>query len=554
MKSYPPLIAGAPGEVSSWIHCLRASALLRDAFGALTLKRALDRGGAAEAGDDRVVARVGLSTMEDSDRALEAAHTAQREWAKTSFAHRQAFGAAFHELVRDTADDIVDVLVAEGHPRRLAQWEVAGAIHGSSPETLASNAAMMRSVRWVGQREIRLVRKPDGVVCLSPPQNAAAANTMLGMLVLMAGNALVVKAPRSTPLGVAYVCHEILAPLLERFDAPPGTLSMVCGEPEEILDQWLESPYVDDLMYFGSSARGIEIGHRFAQRGKKPVLELAGNDGVMVWRDAELDLAARALGECFYGSAQICMVPKYVIAHPEIADELIDRLCDVCDGMRPGMPEEPDAVLSPVLKTGEFFTVLEEALQAGAKLVRGGDRMDHDGTPSSSGVFLSPTVLRVDSFELARRLTAVTDETFFPLLPVVVPDDAPGDELLESMLRFVDGNTYGLRNSLWATDPAVVDAFAEQVTNGGLLKINDSHIGFVSGLATHGGNQLSGGVFGETNFPMVRTSHLQGISIATGVTPRASVFDSAAPPVPGAADLARGGVDPVPETPEGTSR
>lgn len=529
MRSYPPLIAGEDGAVASWVHCLRASALLKDAFGSLRLKRSLDRGGELDPDDDRVVARVGLSTREDSERALRLARSAQPAWGTTPFSHRMAFGNAFHQRVRDKADEIVEVLISEGHPRRLAQWEVAGTLHGSSPETLASNAALMSSARRVGQREIRLVRKPDGVVCLSPPQNAAAANTMLGMLVLMAGNALVVKAPRSSPLGVAYVCREILAPLLEQFEAPPGVLSMVCGEPATVLEQWLDSPYVDDVMYFGSSERGIAFGQQCAARGKKPVLELAGNDGVVVWADAELDLAAQALGECFYGSAQICMVPKHVLAHPDIADELIDRLRKVCEQIRPGLPEAPDALLSPVLKTTDFFAVLEQALDAGATLVRGGERMDHDGTLSSSGIFVNPAVLRVDSLERAKRVRAVTEETFFPLLPVVVPAPAPPEELAESMLGFVNSNAYGLRNSLWAQDQAVVDAFADGVVNGGLLKINDSHIGFVSGLATHGGNGLTGGVHGECNFPMLRTSHLQGISIATGVSPREAVFDSVQP-------------------------
>ncbi|MEU0108427.1 aldehyde dehydrogenase [Streptomyces sp. NPDC006251] len=545
MRSYSPYIAGRDAEPSKWIYCLRASALLDDAFGALSLKRELDRGAEPDPADTRIAGRVGLSSLAQSEAALQAAHEAQRQWAKVPFKERLAFGAAFHAALRDRVDEFVDVLVAEGHPRRLAQWEVAGCITGSSSETLAANAEMMEFSQRVGQREVRLVRKADGVVCLSPPQNAAASNSLLGISALIAGNSLVVKAPRSTPLGVAWAWREIAAPLLEEFGAPPGTLSIVCGAPRALLDQWLSSPYVDDIMYFGDSARGIELGNECSRNGKKPVLELAGNDGVLVWKDAELDLAARALSECFYGSSQICMVPKYVLAHPDIADELTARLVKLVEQLRPGRPEAEDAVLSPVMKTADFFTVLEESLAAGATLVRGGERMDYDGTISSSGVFVTPTVLRVDGLQAAEQVRAVREETFFPMLPVVVPSPASDAEILQDAIAFINGNRYGLRNSLWARDPGVIDAFCDEVGNGGLLKINDSHLGFVPSLPTHGGTGLTGGVFGECNFPMLRTSHLQGISIATDVTPRISVFDSALPPGQAAV--------PAPET-EGATR
>jgi hypothetical protein len=65
---------------------------------------------------------------------------------------------------------------------------------------------------------------------------------------------------------------------------------------------------------------------------------------------------------------------------------------------------------------------------------------------------------------------------------------------------------------VWARAPDVIAAFAAGVTNGGLLKINDSHIGFVKYLGTHGGTGLTGGPFGELHYPLFRTSHLQGIT------------------------------------------
>src|SRR5262249_10201585 len=108
----------------------------------------------------------------------------------------------------------------------------------------------------------------------------------------------------------------------------------------------------------------------------------------------------------------------------------------------------------------------------------------------------------------------------------VVPRPAQSREMLRGCLQFMENNPYGLRNSLWSNDPGIASEFCDHLSNGGVLKVNDSHIGFVAAMPTHGGTGLSGGPFGECNFPLLRTTHLQGISIATAVTPRRAVFDS----------------------------
>jgi len=217
--------------------------------------------------------------------------------------------------------------------------------------------------------------------------------------------------------------------------------------------------------------------------------------------------------ECFYGSSQICMVPKYAVAHPDIADDLIERLLARVKGIQPGFPEDPEVVLSPVLKADRFFEYLEEAREQGAATLCGGSRIDVEGQPSAMGFFLEPTVLRIDGLEQARQLSCVREETFFPMLPVIVPDHN-GVGLLDRVIDFVNANPYGLRNSLWAADEDVVERFVNEVHNAGLLKVNDSHIGFAPVLATHGGTGRTGGPYGELHYPILRTSHLQGAAVA----------------------------------------
>jgi acyl-CoA reductase-like NAD-dependent aldehyde dehydrogenase len=294
------------------------------------------------------------------------------------------------------------------------------------------------------------------------------------------------------------------------------------------MDEWLASPLVNDIFYFGDSAEGLRLQSECIQYGKKPVLELAGNDGVVVWCDADLALAATAITECFVGSGQLCMVPNYVLVHPDVADELVERVCQMAGRIRPGYPDDPEVLLAPVRRSERFFTLLEQSLDQGASLVCGGRRLDVDGSPSETGVFIEPTVLRIDRLAGARDLPVVRHESFFPLLPILVPPAMSDDKLVELFVDFVNGNEYGLRNSVWARDAAVVDRLVAGISNGGLLKVNDSHIGFVRYLPTHGGSGRTGGVYGEANYPVLRTSRLQGVSIADGIDPQAAAFDLSA--------------------------
>ncbi|KAA0942487.1 aldehyde dehydrogenase family protein [Streptomyces apricus] len=513
-------------ESAEWVYVLNSGALLDDVFSSLTLKRKLEQGRISpEDRADVVVGRVAKADRETCRRAVEAAAEAAPVWGAFPLDVRiREFGALLHAGLAERAEEIAEILVQEGHPRMLAEWQVSGMLECFGPESVSFYRSQMLQEFHRGERRLQVRRQPDGVVCVNPPQNAPLSSALLGVTAVMGGNSLVVRAPRSGPLGVMYVMQEIVAPALDALGAPPGTLNVVCGDPGPMLSAWLDSPDVDDIMYFGSSENGTRFEARCVAEGKKPILELAGNDVVAVWKDADVDLAAEALTESFYGSGQLCMIPNQVLVHPEVADELLAALVRKVGHIRPGHPDEPDVLLTPVLRNEKFFAYLDDARAKGAEVACGGHAMQLDETRDPNGIFLEPTVVVVRGLENARDVDAVAHETFFPLLPFVVAEPAPDAELLERFVDFVDSNAYGLRNSLWARDTAVVDRYLARVRNGGLVKVNDSHIGFLPCLPTHGGTGLTGGVFGEANYPILRTTHVQGVSVSTGSRPHDAVF------------------------------
>jgi len=525
IMSYPSYIGDRDVDGVGWVYTVTAGSLLEDVFTSVSLKRALEQDPDSEAHFHRyVVGRCAVAGAADIDASIEAAAAAAPEWAAMPLAHRMKLGPMFREQLVRHRETFLDLLVAEGHPRRLATWEFTCLLQVFSEESCSWYASQMHTEFTHGERRLIVRRQPDGVVCVNPPQNAPAPSAALAIPALMAGNAVIVRAPRSIALSTMYTLRELAAPVLRELNAPPGTLNVLCGRPRQTIDRWLEHPKVDDIFYFGGSVEGLRFQAECVARGKKPILELAGNDGLVVWRDADLALAAEAITECFYGSGQICMVPNYVIAHPAIAEELLARLCEQAKTVRPGYPEDESVLLSPVRRSEKFFAILDQALEGGAELVCGARRVEMDGTSSVAGVFLEPTVVRVNGLTDSRQLDIVRHETFFPLMPVVVPGAGSDGALLDEIIRFVNANEYGLRNSLWAREESVISRFVGRVSNGGLLKVNDSHIGFLPYLPTHGGTGLTSGIHGEANYPILKTSHLQGVSISAGIRPRHAVF------------------------------
>jgi acyl-CoA reductase-like NAD-dependent aldehyde dehydrogenase len=523
--SYPSYIAGRDVEGVGWVYTVTAGSLLEDVFTSVSLKRRLEQDPESEARFHRyVVGRCAVAGAADVDASIEAAAAAAPEWGAMPLAHRMKLGPMFRERLIANRETFLELLVAEGHPRRLAEWEFSCLLQVFSDESCSWYAQQMHTEFTHGERRLIVRRQADGVVCVNPPQNAPAPSAALAIPALMAGNAVVVRAPRSIALSTMYTLREIAAPVLRELSAPPGTLNVLCSRPKQTLDAWLAHPKVDDIFYFGGSEAGLRFQAECVSRGKKPILELAGNDGLVVWRDADLEMAAEAITECFYGSGQICMVPNYVVAHPAIADELLARVCEQAKEVRPGYPEDGDVLLSPVRRSEKFFAILNQALEGGAGLVCGGRRTELDGTPSVAGVFLEPTVVRVDGLADSRQLDIVRHETFFPLLAVVVPEPEHDGAMLDRIINFVNDNEYGLRNSLWAREDSVISRFVGRVRNGGLLKVNDSHIGFLPYLPTHGGTGITSGIHGEANYPILKTSHLQGVSISAGIRPRLAVF------------------------------
>ncbi|GGZ28951.1 hypothetical protein GCM10010365_56450 [Streptomyces poonensis] len=239
-----------------------------------------------DAHPDTILGRCALAGPGHMDAALHAARRAADEWGGSPPDRRAALAEAFRARLRDHADTLTGLLVEEGHPVRLARTEVAGLLTFFGPETTEWCPRQLETRHTAGSRTVVTRRVPDGVVCVQPPRNTPALSVGAAFQSVLAGNALVVRLSRQAPVAAMYLLERIAGPALAEAGASPGLLSALCTDPAQALDAWLASPLVDDVLYFGDSVRGEQLEKACLAAGKKPVLEIGGNDMVLVWRDA----------------------------------------------------------------------------------------------------------------------------------------------------------------------------------------------------------------------------------------------------------------------------
>lgn len=516
-RSYDAYVAGHDVPGVAWRHTLHARPLIADPVAGLTLLDDLNSASLAEPLSTHpwVVGRTAVVDLATVDSALRAAATAAPEWAAVPAELRLQILEAFDRALVERASEFERLSAAEGHPLRTARWELEGMRAHCHPESLAYLRDQLWHEAHVDGSRLVLRRQPDGVVAIVPPANAPAPIAAIAAMAVAVGNAVVVRVPRSNPMTAMWLLRDILAPILEDAGAPAGTLNIVCADPVESLDRMITAEETSTLIYFGQTRRGRTVQQRCAENGIKTVLELAGNDSLVVWKDADLDQAAQACTEAVAASGQICMLPNRIVAHPEIADELVARILDRVDRMVPGFPDEEDTVLAVLQNQVGYFKALQECRDtSGATVLRGGTKRDvHGDVDAALGLFVDPAVVRIDGLATAEDMSVITDETFFPLIPVIVP----GEHELGRVIEFVNNNAYGLRNSLWTTSDSLIDEWLSRVTNGGLLQVNAPHSSFPPALLpTNGGTGLSNGGegYGAQNFGL-EVTHLQGVHVAS---------------------------------------
>src|SRR5450755_3539626 len=254
-------------------------------------------------------------------------------------------------------------------------------------------------------------------------------------------NRVVLKPSEKTPL-TAFA----LADILYEAGLPPPMLSVLTGDPAEIADELLTNADVDLVTFTG----GVPIGKYIAGKAvyKRQVLELGGNDPIIVLEDADLEEAATlAASGSYKNSGQRCTAVKRILVQESVAERFVELLVEKTRGVKYGDPFDPTMDMGTVIDESSarrFEAVVEEATAAGAKLLIGNVRR---------GALYSPTVLD----RITPDMTVVRQETFGPVSPVI------RFKTVDEAIRIANGTAYGLSSSLCTNRIDLITRFIQEL-------------------------------------------------------------------------------------------
>jgi phosphonoacetaldehyde dehydrogenase len=257
-------------------------------------------------------------------------------------------------------------------------------------------------------------------------------------------NRVVLKPSEKTPL-TAFA----LADILYEAGLPPEMLSVLTGDPAEIADELLTSADVDLVTFTG----GVSIGKYIAARAvyKRQVLELGGNDPIIVLEDADLDEAATlAAGGSYKNSGQRCTAVKRMLVQETVADRFVELLVEKTRAVKYGDPFDPMMDMGTVIDEASarrFEAVVDQAVAGGARLLMGNVRR---------GALYSPTVLD----GITPDMTVVRHETFGPVSPVI------RFKTVDEAIRIANGTAYGLSSSLCTNRIDLITRFVRELQVG----------------------------------------------------------------------------------------
>jgi aldehyde dehydrogenase (NAD+) len=265
----------------------------------------------------------------------------------------------------------------------------------------------------------------------------------------------------------------LVARALERFgDAPEGLVQCVQGG-RDVGEALVDDPRVGLVSATGSTAMGRAVGPRVAQRFGRSLLELGGNNAMIVAPSADLELAARAILFAAAGTAgQRCTSLRRLIVHRSIADQLVERVRALFAAVKIGDPRDPGTLIGPLIDEGAF-RAMERVL--GGRL----ERVE----AVAGGFYVRPSLVELDA-----QAGAMLEETFAPILSVVRYDD------LDEAIALNNAVVQGLSSSIFTTDLREAERFVSAAgSDCGIANVNIGPSGAEIGGAFGGEKETGGG-------------------------------------------------------------
>ncbi len=424
-----------------------------------------------------VVATVDCGSVADMEAACDAAAAAQKAWAKVAPRERAEKLRACYQVMIDNKDMLAKLIVAEhGKPMADALGEIGYAaefFRWNSEETVRLHGSV--GTNPAGTAKMIVHHPPVGVVLMVTPWNFPAAMITRKMApALGAGNAVVIKPPKETPLTAL-----ALADLFENeVGLPAGLINMVTTKSASApVKAAMDHKAVRMVSFTGSTPVGQTLLRQAADRVLKVAMELGGNAPFVVFADADLDLAVEgAIAAKMRHSAETCTAANRFLVEESVMDAFGEKLAAAMSAMKVAEGGSEGAQVGPLINQEAVDSVdglVQSAIAGGATAVTGGAPLD------GPGFFYPPTVLT----NVTRNADVAREEIFGPVAPLI------GFTSEEQAIEMANDTEMGLMGYVFTQDLARGLRVSEQI-EAGMIGLNR---GVVSDpAAPFGGMKQSG--------------------------------------------------------------
>ncbi len=407
----------------------------------------------------KVIASVPLVTAEEVDAVVRSAAAALPAWGETPVVERCRVLFRYRELLLEHFEELAKTITRE-HGKTLpeARASVQRGIEvvefACGMPTLIKGESLPNVARGV---DCETNRHPVGVCVGITPFNFPAMVPMWMFPVALAcGNTFVLKPSEKVPL-----TSNLLADLLVKAGIPAGVFNVIHGDKEAV-DALLTHPLVAAISFVGSTPVAKYVYETGTRHGKRVQAAGGAKNCLIVMPDADVGQAAAAIQTSAFGCAgERCMAGSLALPVGDVAGKLVDRLCEVADGLTVGPTDDGgSADMGPVISREHLSRVrgyLDLAAEEGATVAFDGRKKALPG----EGFFVGPSV--VDQVKPDMRLA--TDEIFGPVLSVIRTND------LAEALAVGTASPYGNGASIFTRDGRAAREFKRHF-NAGMVGIN----------------------------------------------------------------------------------
>jgi aldehyde dehydrogenase (NAD+) len=314
-------------------------------------------------------------------------------------------------------------------------------------------------------------------------------------LAAVCGDSTVWKPASGTPL-TAIAVTKIAAQVCAENDVDPAIFSLIVGKGSTVGDRLLHDKRIPLVSATGSCAVGKRVGEVVGKRLGRTILELGGNNAIIVTAHANMDLALPAILFGSVGTAgQRCTSTRRIIVHRSVRDELVSRLVNAYKGVSIGDPLQDDTLMGPVVNVQaveDLLAARQKVQDEGGEILYGGERLEGDEYPG--GLYVTPCIAAAEN-----HYQIVQDETFAPILYIIEygsADATPAEAVAEmdEALDFHNGVPQGLSSSIFTDNFREAEYFlSHRGSDCGIANVNIGTSGAEIGGAFGGEKETGGG-------------------------------------------------------------